>query len=193
MVITNSELNRKDLSMKNNFSPATPRFPHMLHGGDYNPEQWLKYPEVLKQDIELFKKADINCVSLGIFSWANLEPEKDKFTFEWLDEIIDNLYKKGIYTVLATPSGSRPQWLAEEYPEVLRVSETGQRNIYGYRHNHCYTSKAYRERVRIIDRKLAERYAGNPAVILWHISNEFGGDCHCELCQQAFREWIKEK
>lgn len=179
--------------MKNKFAPATPKFPHMLHGGDYNPEQWLKYPEVLKQDIELFKKAGINCVSLGIFSWANLEPQKDQFTFEWLDEIIENLYKNGIYTVLATPSGSRPQWLAEEYPEVLRVSETGQRNIYGHRHNHCYTSKAYRERVRIIDAKLAERYANNPAVILWHISNEFGGECHCELCQQAFREWVKDK
>ena len=39
--------------------PLTPKFPKLLHGGDYNPEQWLRYPEILKQDVELMKKADI--------------------------------------------------------------------------------------------------------------------------------------
>lgn len=177
----------------NTYSPATPKYPHILHGGDYNPEQWLNYPDILEEDIRLMKKANINCVSLGIFSWANLEPEKDVFTFEWMDNVINRLYENGIHIILATPSGSRPQWLAEEFPEVLRVGENGLRNLYGHRHNHCYTSPAYRERVRIIDTKLAERYANHPAVILWHISNEFGGECHCELCQQAFRGWIKDK
>ncbi len=174
-------------------APATPKFPHMLHGGDYNPEQWLNDPDILEKDIALMKKAKINCVSLGIFSWADLEPQKDNFTFDWLDKVIDSLYENGIYTILATPSGSRPHWLAEEYPEVLRVGENGQRNLYGHRHNHCYTSPAYRERVRIIDTKLAERYSHHPAVILWHLSNEFGGECHCELCQNAFRSWVKAK
>ena len=28
----------------------------MLHGGDYNPEQWLDRPDILKKDIEYFKK-----------------------------------------------------------------------------------------------------------------------------------------
>ncbi|MGN0688700.1 MAG: beta-galactosidase [Oscillospiraceae bacterium] len=174
-------------------SAATPKFPFILHGGDYNPEQWKDYPDILEKDIELFKKANINCVSLGIFSWANLEPKKDCFDFEWLDNVINKLYSNGIRVILATPSASRPQWLAEELPEVLRVGENGVRNLYGHRHNHCYTSPAYRERVRIIDARLAERYADHPAVILWHISNELGGECHCELCQQEFRRWLKEK
>lgn len=179
--------------MNNIFSPATPRFPHILHGGDYNPEQWRDYPDILETDVALMKKAEINCVSLGIFAWAHLEPEKDKFSFEWLDTVICKLYENGIRVILATPSGARPQWLAEEFPEVLRVGENGQRALFGHRHNHCYTSPVYRERVKIIDTKLAERYASHPAVILWHISNEFGGECHCELCQQAFREWLKKK
>lgn len=179
--------------MSNNFSPATPRFPQILYGGDYNPEQWLDRPDILEKDIELFKKANINCVTLGVFSWSSLEPQKDVFTFDWLENVINNLYENGIRTILATPSGSRPQWLAREYPEVLRTGENGQRNFYGHRHNHCYTSPAYRERVKIIDTKLAERFASNPAVILWHISNEFGGDCHCELCQEAFREYLKKR
>ena len=179
--------------MAQRFAPATPKFPHMLHGGDYNPEQWLDQPEVLEEDIRLFRKAHINCVSLGIFSWAKLEPEEGVYDFGWLDEIIDRLYANGIYTVLATPSGARPQWLAQKYPEVLRVRPDGLRNFYGHRQNHCYTSPLYREKVTQIDTRLAEHYANHPAVILWHISNECGGECHCELCQAAFREWVQKK
>lgn len=28
----------------------------LLHGGDYNPEQWLEHPEVLCEDVRLMKK-----------------------------------------------------------------------------------------------------------------------------------------
>ena len=38
----------------------------MLHGGDYNPEQWLDRPDILKQDIVLMKEAHVNCVSVAI-------------------------------------------------------------------------------------------------------------------------------
>ena len=76
----------------------------MLHGGDYNPEQWLRSPEILEKDIEYFKKAKINEVSLGIFSWAVLEPVEGEFHFEWMEKIIDRLYENGISTILATPT-----------------------------------------------------------------------------------------
>ena len=52
----------------------TPRLPRFLHGGDYNPDQWLDRPDILQKDIELMHKAHVNCVSIGIFSWALLEP-----------------------------------------------------------------------------------------------------------------------
>ena len=83
------------------------KYGRYLHGGDYNPEQWLDRPDILQKDIEYFKKAHINTVSVGIFSWAVLEPEEGKYNFDWLEEIINNLYKEGIYTILATPSGSK--------------------------------------------------------------------------------------
>lgn len=173
--------------------PITPKFPKFLHGGDYNPDQWLRYPDVLKKDIELMKKAEINCVSVGIFSWAHLEPEEGVYTFGWLEEIIDNLYKNGIYTVLATPSGAKPLWMSEKYEEIRRVQPSGLRELSGARHNHCYTSPIYREKVREMDRRLAERFSGHPGVILWHLSNEYGGECYCPLCQAAFRDWLREK
>src|SRR5699024_3908644 len=58
---------------------------------------------------------------------------------------------------------------------------------------HCYTSPIYREKIAIIDRLLAERYKDHPALILWHISNEFEGQCYCPLCEEAFRDFLREK
>ena len=171
----------------------TPKFPHFLHGGDYNPDQWLDRPDILEKDIELMQEAHVNCVSVGIFAWATLEPEEGVYNFEWLDQVIDRLWKGGIHVFLATPSGARPSWMAQKYPEVLRVNNQHQRMHFGERHNHCYTSPYYRQKVQEMDTKLAERYANHPAVLLWHLSNEYGGECHCPLCQEAFRGWLKEK
>ncbi|OMF48997.1 beta-galactosidase [Paenibacillus peoriae] len=175
------------------YPPISERVPRMLHGADYNPEQWQHYPEVLAEDIRLMKLAKCNVMSVGIFSWVSLEPEEGVFTFDWLDRILDSFAENGIYAFLATPSGARPAWMSQKYPEVLRVEANRVRNLHGFRHNHCATSPVYREKVRIMNTKLAERYANHPAVIGWHISNEFGGDCHCDYCQEAFRAWVEDK
>ncbi|MEK3943167.1 beta-galactosidase [Paenibacillus sp. FSL P2-0121] len=179
--------------MNKKHSPISRKAGVMLHGADYNPEQWLKYPEVLREDIRLMKLAGCNVMSVGIFSWVSLEPEEGVFTFEWLDGVLDSFAENGIYAILATPSGARPAWMSQKYPEVLRVERNRVHNLHGFRHNHCFTSPVYREKTAILNAKLAERYSQHPAIIGWHISNEFGGECHCELCQDAFREWLKVK
>lgn len=175
------------------FPPINPKYPHFLHGGDYNPDQWKDTPEIWDKDMHLMKLANCNTMSIGIFSWAMLEPQEGKFNFEWLDTIMDKLAENDAYAVLATPSGARPAWMAQKYPEILRVQSNRVRILFGNRHNHCYTSPIYREKTRIINQKLAERYKDHPALLVWHISNEYGGDCHCELCQDAFRQWLKRK
>ena len=166
---------------------------HFLYGGDYNPEQWLKHPDILEKDIEYMKEAHINAVSVGIFSWSMLEPEEGEYQLEWLAEIVEKLYQNGISSILATPSGARPKWLSDRYPEVLRVDETGHRNLFGLRHNHCYTSPVYRKKVAQMNEQLSNRLGEHPGVIMWHISNEYGGECYCPLCQKEFRKWLKEK
>ena len=170
-----------------------PDFPHFLHGGDYNPDQWQKYPEILEEDMRLFKLANCNSVSVGIFAWAALEPEEGKFDFSFLDKAMDDIYANGGRVILATPSGARPAWMAQKYPEVMRVDESRQRHWFGNRHNHCFTSPVYRQKVAEINGRLAERYKDHPALIAWHVSNEYSGSCHCDLCRAAFREWLKRK
>ena len=164
-----------------------------LHGGDYNPDQWLDYPEILEQDLALMDKAHTNTFSLGIFAWSTLEPQEGEFNFEWLDRIMDDLHGKGSNVILATPSGARPAWMSQKYPEVLRTNASREKMLHGGRHNHCFSSPVYREKVAIINKKLAERYADHPALLMWHISNEYSGECHCELCQENFRAWLRDK
>ena len=166
----------------------------LLYGGDYNPEQWLKQKDTIwKEDMEYARAAGINTLSVGIFAWSYLEPEEGRYDFGWMDEVMDRLHQNGIKAVLATPSGARPPWMAEKYPEVLRVNHLRQKMLYGGRHNHCLTSPVYREKVAQINEKLAERYGKHPALGMWHVSNEYGGECHCPLCQQAFRQWLRER
>ncbi|MBE6553626.1 MAG: beta-galactosidase [Ruminococcaceae bacterium] len=168
-------------------------FPHMLHGGDYNPDQWLDRPDILAEDMRLMKLAGCNAMTVGIFAWAALEPEEGKFDFSFLDQTINDVYQNGGRIVLSTPSAARPAWLSMKYPEILRTGEDGIRISHGRRANHCYTSPIYREKVATVNRLLAERYAHHPAVIAWHISNEYNGKCYCELCKEAFRLWLRKK
>jgi beta-galactosidase len=165
----------------------------MLHGGDYNPDQWLDRPDILDDDIKLMQKSHTNTFSVGIFAWAALEPEEGGYNFEWLDKVIDDIYSINGRVILATPSGARPAWMSQKYPEVLRVNGSRVKMLHGGRHNHCFTSPVYREKTQKINRLLAERYGNHPALLMWHISNEYGGECHCDLCQDAFRGWLKKK
>ena len=166
-------------------------FDYIIHGGDYNPDQWFKTPEIWDEDMRLMKLANVNSATINIFSWSLIEPEEGVYNFDWLDTMMDKLYENGIDVILATPSGARPPWLAQKYPEVLRVEESGIRNEFGVRHNHCLTSPIYRKKVQEINRIIAERYKDHPALKMWHISNEYCGECHCDLCQNAFRDWLK--
>ncbi|MFG3341264.1 beta-galactosidase [Glycomyces sp. NPDC048151] len=166
----------------------------MLHGGDYNPDQWLSTKDTTwKEDMRLARLAGVNTLSVGIFAWAALEPEEGRYEFGWLDEIMDLMGENGITAVLATPSGARPGWMSHRYPEVLRVNADRTKNRHGGRHNHCLTSPVYREKTLAINTALAERYGAHPALGVWHISNEYGGECHCDLCQDRFRAFLQDK
>lgn len=175
-------------------APIVPRVPHLLHGADYNPDQWIPFRgETWHEDMRLAKLAGINSLSVGIFSWAALEPEEGRYRFDWLDKVMDLLAENDIVAVLATPTGARPGWMSHRYPEVLRVTEDRRRIQHGGRHNHCLTSPVYREKSLAINTLLAQRYRQHPALGVWHVSNEYGGECHCDLCQERFRDYLRDR
>ncbi len=167
------------------------RFPFVLHGGDYNPEQ---FPEsVWDEDVELMKKAGVNVVTLPVFGWGNIQPDEDIWTFEWLDRVIEKLHAGGIKICLATATAATPPWVDQKYPDILRVDSEGRKVSHGGRHTFCPHSKNFRRLVISLATKMAERYGDHPALVVWHISNEYGNTCYCEKCSAAFREWLKAR
>ncbi len=175
------------------FPPLSAGVNTLLHGADYNPEQWENSPGIIDDDVVMMQQAHCNVMSVGIFSWAKLEPEEGRYDFGWLDNVLEKLHQKSIRVFLATPSGARPAWMSQKYPEVLRTGRDRVPALHGGRHNHCMTSPVYRQKVQAMNVQLATRYAHHPAVIGWHISNEYGGECHCDFCQQAFRGWLQRR
>ncbi|AZN40062.1 beta-galactosidase [Paenibacillus albus] len=169
----------------------TTKLPKMLYGGDYNPEQWDE--SIWPEDMRLIPLAGMNIATVNVFSWAMLQPNEDTYNFETLDRIMDMLHKNGIYACLATSTGAHPAWMARKYPEVLRTDFDGRQRKFGGRHNSCPNSPVYRSLSTQLASKLAERYKDHPALLLWHVSNEYGGECYCDRCEAAFRDWLRAK
>jgi len=179
--------------------PLPQRYPTLggrrspLHGADYNPDQWLDRPEVLAEDARLMRKAGVNAATLAVFAWTALEPEEGQYRFDWLDQAFERLHRDGVGVVLATPSGARPAWLDRRYPEAMRTDERRVKALHGLRENHCPTSPTFRRLVGALNEQLSRRYGRHPALLLWHVSNELSGECHCPLCQEAFRAWLRRR
>lgn len=163
----------------------------MLYGGDYNPNQWEK--EVWQEDMRIFKDAAINSATINVFSWAKIQPSEEVYYFDELDEVIDMLTKENYDIVLATSTAALPAWMFKKYPEVGRVDFGGHQHRFGQRHNACPHSLVYQKYATHLVEKLAERYGNNPNVKIWHINNEYGGECYCEKCEKAFRVWLQKK
>ncbi|MER7282227.1 beta-galactosidase [Dactylosporangium sp. NPDC000244] len=160
-------------------------------GGDYNPEQWDR--AVWREDVELMRRAGVNLVTVGVFAWASLEPEPGRFTFGWLDEVLDLLHAGGISVDLATPTMAPPVWLSHGHPEVLPVMEDGETFGFGNRLHFDPTSPRYREHAVCIAGKLAERYSHHPALAMWHVSNEYGPTSYGPSAAEAFRAWLQRR
>ncbi|MGN9840410.1 beta-galactosidase [Nonomuraea sp. H19] len=163
----------------------------LLFGGDYNPEQWPEH--VWAEDVELMRAAGVNLVTVGVFSWARIEPEPGARDFGWLDRVLGLLSAAEIAVDLATPTASPPPWLGHRWPETLPVDESGHRLWYGSRNQFCPSSPVYQERALSLVTDLADRYAGHPALALWHVGNEYGQVCHCDESAAAFRTWLRER
>lgn len=166
-------------------------FNRILYGGDYNPNQWPR--DIWREDMKLFRMANINSATINVFSWAKIQPSEETYDFSELDDIINMLSKEGYDIILATSTAALPAWMVKKYPEVIRVDYEGRKHKFGKRHNHCPNSLVFQKYARKLVVELAKRYSSNPHVTCWHIGNEYGGECYCENCEKAFRVWLKNK
>jgi beta-galactosidase len=172
-------------------SPINPRLPQIWHGGDYNPEQWP--PSTWDEDMGLMQLAHFKVATVGVFSWVSLQPSEERFTFDWLDAVLDKLAAAGRFVCLATPSMAQPAWMSRAYADVLRAGADGRRQHHGRRTNYCPNSPNYRRLAEGMAARLAQRYRHHPALVAWHVSNEYGGACYCDTCAAAFRAWLKQR
>jgi beta-galactosidase len=171
---------------------TTPRgLTRLAFGGDYNPEQW---PEsVWQEDVRLMREAGVTMVSVGIFSWALLEPSPGTYDFGWLDRLLDLLHEHGVRVDLGTPTVVPPVWFYRAHPEALPVTAEGVRHEFGSRAAICHSNADYRTAAAAITTRLAERYGDHPALALWHVHNEYGvpvSACYCDSCAAHFRRWL---
>lgn len=174
--------------------PLSGQQERIWYGGDYNPDQWPE--EVWDDDVRLMKKAGVNLVSVGIFSWAKIETSEGVYDFDWLDRIIDKLGEAGVAVDLASATASPPMWLTQAHPEVLWKDYRGDVCQPGARQHWRPTSPVFREYALKLCRAMAEHYKGNPYVVAWHVSNEYG--CHnrfdySEDAEHAFQQWCEER
>lgn len=166
----------------------------LRYGGDYNPEQWDRATWL--EDIALMKDAGVNLVSIGIFSWVLLEPREGEYDFSFLDDILGLLAGAGIDVDLGTPTAAPPAWFWKKYPAAHPVTRDGRALGFGSRGMVSPSSPVYRRASAAIADRLARRYADHPAVVMWHVHNEYGApisDSYDDYSVAAFQNWLRAR
>lgn len=166
----------------------------IAYGGDWNPDQWPA--EKVAEDIALMREAGVNLVTLAVFSWAKLEPRPGAYDFAWLRDVMDQCANAGIYVDLATATAAPPVWMARLHPESLPVTEDGVRLGFGSRQQYCPSSKDYKEHARALATALANEFGDHPALVMWHVNNEYAAHvsgCYCDICEAEFQAWLADK
>jgi len=163
-------------------------------GGDYNPEQWPE--EVWADDVTLMRSAGVTLATVGVFSWAWLEPRPGEYDLDRLERVVELLHAGGIAVDLATATASPPPWLARLDPESLPVLADGTRLWPGSRQAFCPSSVSYRQRSLALVDRIAARFGDHPGVVLWHVGNESGNhvaECFCDRSAERFRDWLARR
>lgn len=164
-------------------------------GVDYYPEHWPRGR--WETDARMMREMGIDIVRMGEFSWSLLEPERGRFTFEWLEDAVSLMAAHGIKSILGTPTAAPPAWIIAQNPEIQPVDAKGLTRFFGGRHHDCQSNHVYREHIRRYVTAFAKRFGSNPHVIGFQVDNELGnshGDlCLCPECEKRFQTWLKTK
>ncbi len=141
-------------------------------------------------------EAGVNLATVGVFSWAWLEPAPGEFAFGWLREVLDLLHGAGIDVALGTPTAS-PAALAVGPPPGDAAGHRGRRALLAWQPPALLRAQPGLPAacVRITER-LARELGDHPAVRLWHLHNEYACHipaCYCDVSAAAFRDWLRRR
>jgi beta-galactosidase len=164
------------------------------YGSPYYPEHWDAGTR--EHDAEWMQAAGWNCVRMAEFAWDHIEALEGQFDYSLFDETIARLGERSIFTILCTPTATPPRWLSDRHPDMMRVNAQGVIMQHGSRQHPCQNNLFFRAHSRRITRAMASHYRDNPYVVGWQTDNEINchfAECHCESCQETFREFLQLK
>ncbi|MFI7062798.1 beta-galactosidase [Kribbella sp. NPDC050124] len=148
----------------------------------------------LEQDLDLMAAARFSVIRVGESVWSTWEPENGRFDVDWLQPVLDGAHARGIAVLLGTPTYAVPPWLVRLYPEIAGERRTGQRIPWGARQEVDFTHPGFRFHAERVIRKIADRYAGHPAVIGFQVDNEPGNELfHNHGVFQRFVDSLRHK
>lgn len=172
-----------------------------LVGGDsielgvcYYPEHWPK--ENWETDLQRMLSCGLKTIRIAEFAWSFVEPKEGIFDYSFFDEFLDLAERMGMQVIFCTPTATPPAWLTHKYPETLNCDIDGNPIYHGGRRHYNYNSPVYREKSRIITEKIAEHYAGYPAIVGWQLDNEFNcenDNFYSHSDTLAFRTFLEKK
>ena len=172
-------------------STAVPDAPPLSLGAAWYPEQW---PESRwDADLALMEKAHITFVRITEFAWSSMEPSEGRYDLDWVEHAIRAAERHHIQVILGTPGAAPPAWLTQKYPETLRTLEDGQKDQHGNREQFNFTDPKYRELLRAVTEKMAERFGHDKNVIGWQIDNELAAESFDAGTKRQWQEWLKAK
>ena len=147
-------------------------------------------------DAQLMADAGIWGARLAEFTWCRLEPRDGCYDLCWLERVVAALARRGVNSILCTPTAAPPAWLCHEHPEIYAVAEDGRQRGFGHRRQYCPSNPVYRQYCRRLVTEMARRFADSDAVVGWQIDNELGegnsGYCYCQTCRRGFQEYLRE-
>ncbi|MGW1344180.1 beta-galactosidase [Kribbella sp. NPDC002412] len=148
----------------------------------------------LEQDLDLMAAARFSVIRVGESVWSTWEPENGRFDLDWLQPVLDGAHARGIAVLLGTPTYAVPPWLVRLYPEIAGERKTGERIPWGARQEVDFTHPGFRFHAERVIRRIADRYAGHPAVIGFQVDNEPGNELfHNHGVFQRFVDSLRHK
>jgi beta-galactosidase len=177
------------------------------YGCSYSPMIFSE--EAWEKDLANMQSASMNLVRIGDVhgSWDRIEPRPGELQLDRLNRFYEMANRYGISILLSTGASSPPLWLAHQHPDVVILSNTGERYPLGASyHWACIHHPAFREAAQKYTYHLASFAIQHPNHFGWQITNEIGFPfmplhhadhiplyCYCDHCQIRFRDWVREK